>query len=325
MYKRLLMFIILGPLAWGSASVQGSGVLSDPVSANNPEKSDARPAASFQLKGVLISDFERTALVNGKLFQEGDRVGGVEILAIDQGGVRVLAGAQELTVDVGGTFVGDQSSNDVTRVSRIDAKPRHAVNPGETLSGIALQYLEDGVTMNQMMIALFQANTQAFDDNINVLYEGAVLRIPDQNALHHQAPETATAEVTRHREMWQAAYHQKTRIAHSSGSKPYGPVESGETLSAIAASVLHDGATMNQMMIALFQANPQAFSNNINLLRKGAILRIPNESELRRQTPEMATTEVIRQTKAWQTGDEQYALFTMAHNDLLASGNELIN
>jgi FimV-like protein len=186
--------------------VQGSGVLSDPVPPNNPEKSDTRPATSFQLKGVLISDSERTALVNGELIQEGDRVGGVEILAIDQAGVRVLAGAQELTVDVGGTFVGDQSvgdqsSNDVTGVSRIDANLRHAVKPGETLSGIALQYLEDGVTMNQMMIALFQANTQAFDDNINVLYEGATLRIPDQDELDHQVPETATAEVTRHREM----------------------------------------------------------------------------------------------------------------------------
>jgi FimV-like protein len=324
------MFIILGPLAWGSASVQGSDVLSNPVPPNNPEKSDTRPATSFQLKGVLISDFERTALVNGELVQEGDRIGGVEILAIDQAGVRVLAGAQELTVDVGGTFVGDQSvvdqsSNDVTRVSRIDASLRHAVKPGETLSGIALQYLEDGVTMNEMMIALFQANTQAFDDNINVLYEGATLRIPDQDELDHQVPETATAEVTRHREMWQATHHQETRIASLVSDKQYGPVESGETLSAIAASVLHDGATMNQMMIALYEANPRAFSNNINLLREGAVLRIPDAHELRRQTPEMATAEVARQTKAWQTGDEQFALFTLAHNDVLASGNELIN
>jgi pilus assembly protein FimV len=82
---------------------------------------------------------------------------------------------------------------------------------------------------------------------------------------------------------------------------------------------------MNQMMIALFQANPEAFSNNINELRQGAILRIPDENELRRQTPEMATAEVVRQTKAWQTGDEQFALLTLAHNSVMASSNELIH
>ena len=325
MYKRLLMFIVVGFLACGSASVQGAGVLSDPIAPNRPGESDTRPATNFQLKGVLISEFTRTALVNGQPFQEGDRVGGVEILAIDQVGIRVLTGARELTVDVGGTFVGDQSSDDVTGISRIDANLRHAVKPGETLSGIALQYLGDGVTMNQMMIALFQANMQAFDDNINVLYEGAILRIPDQDGLHHQAPETATAEVMRHTNRWQATHHQETRIASLLGDKQYGPVESGETLSVIAASILHDGATMNQMMIALFQANPHAFSNNINLLRQGAILRIPDENELRRQSPEMATAEVVRQTKAWQTSDEQYALLTLAHNNVMASSNELIH
>ena len=352
MYKRLLILILFGPLAFGTVSGQEIDSLANAIEPNNPARSDTRPATSFQLKGVLISRFQRTALINGQLLQVGDRVDGVEILAIDQAGVRVLMGAQELTVDVGGTVVGDTSSSDVIRVSnkrtpasrkpmqrtvvrsaprqdrsvsRFDTHVRHDVKSGETLSGIAQRYLQDGVTMNQMMIALFQANTQAFDDNINVLYEGATLRIPDEGELQHQASETATAEVVRHTEKWQAVYQQRTRVADLLGDKQYGPVENGETLSDIAASVLHDGVTMNQMMIALFQANPQAFSNNINVLRQGAILRIPDENELDFQTSETATAEVMRQTKVWATGFEQHAPVALAHANVMASSDEPIN
>ena len=344
MYKRLLMVIIFGLLACGSVLGQETGVARDSL-----EKRGAQTVTSFQLKGVLISSSSRSALVNGHLVQEGDRISGLEVLAIEQSGVRVLAGARELTVDVGGTFVWDQSSSTVAANSgkrapqsrhqgqsvavraasaretgsRLDARHRHAVQAGETLSGIALRYLEDGVTMNQMMIALFQANEQAFDDNINVLYAGANLRIPGQNELHQHSPDTATAEVARHRDMWRPADPQAIKIASSSDNE-YGPVESGETLSNIAASLLHDGTTVNQMMIALFQANPQAFSHNINVLHQGAILRIPDETELHRHTPEMATTEVVRQTKAWQDSDERHALLTLAHNNVIASGHGLI-
>ncbi len=72
------------------------------------------------------------------------------------------------------------------------------------MSGIAQQYLSDGITMNQMTMALFQANPGAFSGNINVLYEGAVLRVPDADELRRQVPETATAEVVRQTAAWRA-------------------------------------------------------------------------------------------------------------------------
>jgi len=55
-------------------------------------------------------------------------------------------------------------------------------------------------------------------------------------------------------------------------------VKSGETLSGIAASAAGSGANSPQTrswMLAIYQANPPAFEKNMNLLRSGAVLRIP--------------------------------------------------
>jgi len=76
--------------------------------------------------------------------------------------------------------------------------------------------------------------------------------------------------------------------ASSSGSwvyRPgdvYGPVTSGEGLWGIALKVRPDpGITREQMMQALFQANPDAFSKvGIDGLRIGALLRVPMFQEI---------------------------------------------
>lgn len=322
---RLLMIILSGLLAFGSVSGQQSGARNISISPDYSAKSANRHATSFQLKGVLISKSTRMALVNGKPAREGDRVAGVEILAIEETGVRVLIGGRELSVNIGATVAGDPSANRVAEIPRRETNRRHTVEAGETLSDIALRYRRDGVTMDQMMTTLFDANMQAFGDNINALYEGAVLRIPGENELHHRGPETATAEVVRQMAGWQAAHHLPIEVASKPVAKQYGPVESGETLSAIAASLLHDDVTMNQMMLALFQANSHAFNDNINVLHTGAVLRIPGEIELYRFAPQLATAEVIRQTKAWQAGYEQHAAPTLEHANIVAANDEPIN
>ena len=55
----------------------------------------------------------------------------------------------------------------------------------------------------------------------------------------------------------------------------YGPVRRNETLWGIAESVRPDASvSINQAMISLFRANPDAFDGNINRLRAGATLRL---------------------------------------------------
>src|SRR3546814_10788005 len=61
----------------------------------------------------------------------------------------------------------------------------------------------------------------------------------------------------------------------------YGPVQVGDTLGKIARSIDRDGHSLDQVMLALLRANPYAFiKGNINLVKAGAVLRIPDGSEL---------------------------------------------
>jgi pilus assembly protein FimV len=58
-------------------------------------------------------------------------------------------------------------------------------------------------------------------------------------------------------------------------------------------------ADVNRLMIATFRANPAAFDGNINRLRRGAVLRIPPESEWATSDAHEAAAEVNRQVEAW--------------------------
>ncbi|MBU6247226.1 MAG: fimbrial protein FimV [Xanthomonadaceae bacterium] len=82
-----------------------------------------------------------------------------------------------------------------------------------------------------------------------------------------------------------------------------GPVKSGQTLSSIAASVRPDGVDLNQMLLALKQANPDAFyRDNINALKRGAVLRVPSAEQARATSIAAAMAEVRRQNSDWRAG-----------------------
>ncbi len=80
-------------------------------------------------------------------------------------------------------------------------------------------------------------------------------------------------------------------------------VRRGDSLWGIAARVRPDDRlTMNQTMLAIYESNPEAFGGNINLLKAGAMLRIPSADEIFRISRGDALTEVRRQNTRWQTG-----------------------
>ncbi len=80
-------------------------------------------------------------------------------------------------------------------------------------------------------------------------------------------------------------------------------VKRSETLWGIASRMRPDSRlTMNQTMLAIFEANPGAFGGNINLLRAGAALRIPSADEIFRISRNDALAEAKRQNEAWGSG-----------------------
>jgi len=80
----------------------------------------------------------------------------------------------------------------------------------------------------------------------------------------------------------------------------------GDTLWGISERVRSaSGLSNNQMMLALYRANPDAFMGNINRLKAGAILRIPAEAELAAPGQAEATAEVIEQNAAWSASRGQ--------------------
>ncbi|WP_256207903.1 FimV/HubP family polar landmark protein [Nitrosomonas sp. Nm166] len=80
----------------------------------------------------------------------------------------------------------------------------------------------------------------------------------------------------------------------------YGPVIRGDTLSSIARRVLPAGVDLNQMLVALYHANRDAFiANNMNLLKVGAVLKIPEKSEITAIDVSTARNEIRMQAEDW--------------------------
>ena len=88
------------------------------------------------------------------------------------------------------------------------AKPAAAANSyevkrGDTLGQIARQNLKPGVTLNQMLIAIFRANQDAFiKGNVNLVRTGKILVIPDIDSIGTVDRDEATKLVKEHQEQW---------------------------------------------------------------------------------------------------------------------------
>lgn len=78
-------------------------------------------------------------------------------------------------------------------------------------------------------------------------------------------------------------------------------VQRGDTLSGIAEQLERGGYSLDQAMIALLRSNPQAFiDGNINLLKAGAVLRIPAAAEVGDVGAAEALALVRSQVQQWR-------------------------
>ncbi len=117
------------------------------------------------------------------------------------------------------------------------------------------------------------------------------------------APVSAAADTSAATPATPATPATSPRAASEAGSGAI-RVGQGDTLTRIARHLQPEGsqAVVDQTMIALYRANRDAFGGNINILRQGAILRVPSADQIAALNQREAVGEVHRQIEAWREG-----------------------
>ncbi|MEY3612078.1 MAG: hypothetical protein RJB14_1800 [Pseudomonadota bacterium] len=115
---------------------------------------------------------------------------------------------------------------------------------------------------------------------------------PTSSATQSQATSSASLRTP--------AVHAKPQVngAGWHGDEKSIKVRPGDTASGLAIRYLGGQASLDQMMLAMLKANPDAFiQGNVNLVKAGAVLRIPNLDEATQIPREEARKTVIAQAK----------------------------
>jgi pilus assembly protein FimV len=145
--------------------------------------------------------------------------------------------------------------------------------------------------------------------NGRLMREYAVLVDPPVYAEESGVQEQVAAPASGQRSQPQARQQAPAEPARSAtqtrtqGARTLGPTNSADTLWTIAVSVRpNNSVTTQQVMLALQDLNPDAFiDDNINRLKRGEILRVPEESQIRSRSRAEANREVARQNRALNT------------------------
>ncbi|MFT4246481.1 MAG: FimV/HubP family polar landmark protein, partial [Pseudomonas sp.] len=123
----------------------------------------------------------------------------------------------------------------------------------------------------------------------------AIVRAPAQVAARPEAPLAVPGAAA-------SAVGMSRSPARAAPGEDLAPVRQGQTLSQIAVPLARgSGHSLDQVMLALLRANPDAFiGGNINRLKQGAVLRTPRQDELAQIGAAEATAMVREQAAQWR-------------------------
>jgi pilus assembly protein FimV len=74
-------------------------------------------------------------------------------------------------------------------------------------------------------------------------------------------------------------------------------VKAGDTLSGIAGQIGHEGVSLDQALIAIYQANPAAFFGSVHQLKAGSTLSVPDRQAMAAIDPAKAREQIRVQTR----------------------------
>lgn len=98
----------------------------------------------------------------------------------------------------------------------------YKVKAGDTLSKIASANKPEGVSVEQMLVAIYNNNQSAFDGNMNRLKAGRILTIPDREAASAVPPAEAKSVITAQTADFNAY---RSKLAEAAKSTPAAPEE----------------------------------------------------------------------------------------------------
>jgi pilus assembly protein FimV len=75
-------------------------------------------------------------------------------------------------------------------------------------------------------------------------------------------------------------------------------VKTGDTASGIAATIMPANVSLDQMLVAMLRANPDAFiRDNVNRMKAGAVLEVPTEAQANTTTESEASQIILAQSR----------------------------
>ncbi|OAI52436.1 hypothetical protein AYO46_05525 [Betaproteobacteria bacterium SCGC AG-212-J23] len=200
----------------------------------------------------------------------------------------------------------------------------YEVKPGDTLGKIAKANLPPGVTLNQMLVALYRANEGAFiRKNVNLVRSGRILNIPDADAVGTIDRGEADRLVKEHMAQF-AEYRSRLAAAPTTAeasasqqgtagrieSKPAAPtppaqdqlrlskVEPAKPGAAPSQAARDDDATSRQRALQEAQSRQADLERNASDLRKLLELKNQQLAELEKKAKPAAPTPAPTPTPA---------------------------
>ena len=135
------------------------------------------------------------------------------------------------------------------------------------------------------------------------LYREFTVLVDPPSAYNQPTPAVSTDTEQRYAQAPAASLPQYQ--AHASGQNSdgeYGPTLGTDTLWSVAERALGSSdISVEQMMMAIYEANPQAFyKGNVHALMSGKMLKIPKPETAARLSRHQALAEFAQHTKAWK-------------------------
>ena len=178
------------------------------------------------------------------------------------------------------------------------------VRRGDTLGKIAAQYLPQGVAVDQMLVALYRANPEAFvGNNVNRLRSGVILNVPDAADVSAIPRAEARREIVAHAADF-ADYRRRVaaRVAETAAApeaEPTSQSSSGKITAKVEEPALPSAASKDQVKVSrtVDEAKPAATDNGAAMAAASERLKsleedlVARDKALREATDRLAALE----------------------------------